>query len=114
MGSFVLSDFPRLEATAHDPSASSGSATIKHPYHPLHGNAFPVLKTRCVGGVDSLILRGTSGGTFGVPLAWTDLAEPSPWELLEKDPPIFSAPFLWVLVELIDSLATQDAKEGES
>ncbi len=65
-------------------------------------------------GVDTLILRGTSGGTFAVPLAWTDQAEPSLWEVLEKDPPIFHAPFLWTLVELLGSLSTQDAKKGES
>jgi len=80
----------------------------------MRGKAFPILKTRRVGGINTLSLRGTAGGTFAVPLAWTDQAEPSPWELLEKDAPIFSAPFLWRLVELVDSLSRQDAKEGES
>ena len=103
---------PHSAATALDRSASLGSATIKHPYHPLRGKAFPILKTRRVGGVDTLILRGTACGTFAVPLAWTDRAEPSAWELLEREPPIFSAPFLWALVEQVDSLSTQDAKEA--
>jgi hypothetical protein len=101
-----------------------GSAAIKHPFHPLHGQSFPILKTRRVGGVDTLTLRGTAGGTFAVPLSWTDHAEPTPWELLDREPPVFAAPFLWELVELIDSLRSaqsearrreqpsQDAKEA--
>jgi hypothetical protein len=37
-----------------------------------------VLKTRCVAGVETLILRGEPRpGTFGIPVAWTDLAPPS-------------------------------------
>ena len=39
---------------------------------------FQILKTRRVSGVDILILRNHSGGTFTVPLDWTDLADPSP------------------------------------
>jgi len=105
---------PCSAATALNRSASLGSATIKHPYHPLRGKAFPILKKRRVGGMDTLILSGTASGTFTVPLAWTDRAEPSPWELLEKDPPIFSAPFLWALVEQVDSFTTQDANGDES
>ena len=67
-----------------------------------------------MGGVDSLILKGTSGGTFGVPLAWTDRAEPSPWQILGKNPPFVSAPALWTLVELLDSLSRLKEREGES
>jgi hypothetical protein len=91
-----------------------GSATITYPCHPSRGEQFPVLKTRRVGGVDTLILRGTSGGTFGVPLAWTDRAEPSPWEAIGKDPPLFSAQSLSSLVGLLDSLSSQDDTEGQS
>ena len=87
-----------------------GSAAIKHPFHPLRGQSFPILKTRRVGGVDTLTLRGTAGGTFAVPLSWTDQAEPTPWELLDREPPFFAAPFLWKLVELIDSLRSAQSK----
>jgi hypothetical protein len=106
--------FPPLPATTLDLSASLGSTAIKHPFHPLHGKKFAILKSRRLHGVETLVLQGTAGGTFAVPLAWTDQAEPSLWELLEKDPPIFHAPFLWTLVELLGSLSTQDAKKGES
>ena len=69
---------------------------------------------RRIGGVDTLILRGTSGGTFAVPLAWTDRAEPDPWQIIGKNPPLFSAPSLASLVELLDLLSPQDEGEGES
>ena len=46
-----------------------------HPYHPLRGQQFPVLKMRRVSGVDTLILRGAGGETFAVPLAWTDAVD---------------------------------------
>ena len=109
---YVSLVFRPLPATTLDPSASLGSTAITHPFHPLHGREFAILKSRRVHGVETLVLQGTAGGTFAVPLAWTDQAEPSLWELLEKDPPIFHAPFLWTLVELIGSLSTQDAKKG--
>jgi len=38
----------------------------------LHGKRFPVLKKRRVSGRDTLILKGSSLGTFAVPEEWTD------------------------------------------
>jgi hypothetical protein len=66
-----------------------------------------------VGGVETLILKGTSGGTFGVPLAWTDRGAPSIWQILGKNPPRLAVPALWTLVELLDSLSGQTPKESE-
>jgi hypothetical protein len=34
-----------------------GWAEIRHPFHPLRGQRFKVLKKRRIGGVDTLILR---------------------------------------------------------
>ena len=51
-------------------------AKITHPYHPLRGQKFPVLKTRRVSGVDTLVLRGSNMGTFAVPKEWTDKGNP--------------------------------------
>jgi hypothetical protein len=81
-----------------------GSATITHPYHPLRGQQFRVLKTRRVAGKPTLIVEGTAGGSFAVPLAWTDRGAPSPWSDLKKLPPILYVPHLWSLLELVDSL----------
>jgi hypothetical protein len=104
----------RLSRTAHDHRLDLGSGAITHPYHPLRGQRFPVLKIHRIGGVDTVILRGTSGGTFAVPLAWTDRAEPSPWQTIGKSPPLFSAQSLASLVELLDLLSARDVNGGRT
>jgi len=63
-----------------------------HPFHPFRGQQFLILKTRRVSGVDTLILRGSTSGTFGIPRAWTDRAWPPP-----PEPPTQSVPWMaWV------------------
>jgi hypothetical protein len=59
-----------------------------------------------------MILRASSGGSFTVPLSWTDRAEPSPWETLKKIPPSLDALHLWELVELLEVLMAQKETEG--
>ncbi|MCP4603864.1 MAG: hypothetical protein GY847_25650 [Proteobacteria bacterium] len=54
-----------------------GFAEITHPYHPLRGQSFPILKTRKVSGTETLVLRGSPVGTFAVPLEWTDQDYPT-------------------------------------
>jgi len=54
-----------------------GWAQITHPFHPRRGQRFGVLKSRRVGGIDTLILRDAERGSFAVPLEWTDLAAPA-------------------------------------
>ncbi len=53
-----------------------GSAEITHPFHPLHGRRFAVLKIRRVSGVPTLSLRHTDRGSFAVPQDWTDWGAP--------------------------------------
>jgi hypothetical protein len=55
-----------------------GWAEIRHPFHPLRGQRFPVLKKRSVSGTDTLILREPSRGSFAVLREWTDLADIDP------------------------------------
>jgi hypothetical protein len=90
-----------------------GSAAITHPYHPLRGQQFPLLKIRRIGGVETVILRGTDG-TFAVPLAWTDRAEPNPWQTIGRNPPLFSAQSLASLVELLGLLSARDDNGGKT
>ncbi|MBI4864966.1 MAG: hypothetical protein HY815_32610 [Candidatus Riflebacteria bacterium] len=58
-------------------SRPSGSAEITHPFHPLRGRRFPILKFWRWSGVETLILQEASRGSFGVPRDWTDRALPS-------------------------------------
>jgi hypothetical protein len=54
-----------------------GWAEIRHPFHPMHGQRFEVLKKRRVAGVDTLILRESERGSFSVAREWTDWADPT-------------------------------------
>lgn len=48
-----------------------GSITITHPFHPLRGQTFPILKIRVVNHVH-LYSLDTTRGVVCVPEAWTD------------------------------------------
>jgi hypothetical protein len=76
-----------------------GWAEITHPFHPLRGQRFPILKTRRVSGIDTLLLQGTSMGTFAVPQQWTDQGDGKPQKSTFLD---FSC--LTALTDLVRSL----------
>jgi len=101
----------RSKRTALSLNEPSGWARITHPFHPFRGQPFLILKTRRVSGGDALILRGSIAGTFGVPLAWTDRASPSPQAGLPKVACPLDGHGLLQLVNLIDQL-NRDANEG--
>jgi hypothetical protein len=108
-GSRDQSRFPRSARTAHDPSEPLGWAEIRHPFHPLRGQSFPVLKKRCIAGVDTLILRGLERGTFSVAREWTDWADPSP--SLALSPRRWDADLLLDLANLLEQLSSQSSRE---
>ena len=54
-----------------------GWATVTHPFHPLRGKRFLVLKVRRVGGREVLSLFDEQSGTIALPREWTDHAPPS-------------------------------------
>jgi hypothetical protein len=83
-----------------------GSAEITHPFHPLRGQRFVVLKIKEVAGVEILSLRHAEMGSFAVRREWTDWAAPgtslepiSGQQLL-----LIDAPGLLALADLISSL----------
>ena len=92
--------------TAHDPIPHLGWAEIRHPFHPLRGQRFEVLKKRRIGGVDTLILRELERGTFSIAREWTDWADLSPRDLADVSPRRLDAESLFELVALLDQLAT--------
>lgn len=76
-----------------------GWAEIIHPYHPLNGQKFRILKIRKIAGEDILSLKGSSTGTFGIPRNWTDQSDP---HMFADDPLlILSYPYLVKLCELV-------------
>jgi hypothetical protein len=86
-----------------------GWAEIRHPFHPLRGQRFPVLKNRRVSGQETLILREPSRGSFAVPREWTDLADIDP---SCKSPRRLAIEPLLQLVALVEDLS-QGRGSGE-
>ena len=95
----------RSEQTALVHSSALGWAEIVHPFHPLRGRRFEVLKKRRVAGVDTLILRELERGTLSIPREWTDWADPTPYDSLTLPPHRLAADSLFELVALLDALA---------
>ena len=98
---------PCSDLTALSNSSPSGWAEITHPFHPLRGQRFPILKRKCVSGVDTLILRTNLGGGFAVAREWTDQADPCSLPA----PTILDAEHLLDLAVLLE-LLKQEVKEG--
>src|SRR5437879_4702502 len=91
--------------TALDHSSHLGWAEIRHPFHPLRGQRFEVLKKRRILGVDTLILRELERGSFSVAREWTDWADPSWYDALGFSPHRLDANSLFELVTLLKKLA---------
>ena len=88
-----------------------GWAEIRHPFHPLRGQRFEVLKKRRIAGVDTLILRELERGSFSVAREWTDWADPSPYDPLRLPPPRLDADALFELATLVEQLSRPE-QEG--
>jgi hypothetical protein len=78
-----------------------GWATVTHPFHPLLGKRFLVLKVRRVGGRDVLSLLDEHIGTIALPREWTDQAPPSPYSSVLEQAPVLHVACLLKLQELI-------------
>jgi hypothetical protein len=82
-----------------------GSAEVTHPFHPLRGHRFVVLKVRRVSGVDTLSLRHSELGSFAMPREWTDWAPPNAHVAPTDGKPLITDAFgLSALNELVASL----------
>jgi hypothetical protein len=96
--------------TAPFHSSHLGWAEIRHPFHPLRGQRFEVLKKRRVAGVDTLILRERECGSFSIAREWTDWADPSVYELFGLPPSRLNAESLLELVTLLEHLTEREEK----
>ena len=88
----------RSAQTALDHNQHLGRAEIRHPFHPLRGQRFEVLKKRRIAGIDTLILRERQRGSFSIAREWTDWADPSLYDLLAFPPQRLDADSLFELV----------------
>ena len=78
---------------------------ITHPFHPLRGKQFAVLKSRVVRGVECLVLKGSESGTFAVPRDWTDQARPDVYRDAGVAPCFLKLESLLSIVELSNSIS---------
>src|SRR5215469_13350738 len=69
---------PRSHRTALRSRQRLGSAEVTHPFHPLRGQKFVVLKLRTVSGVPTLSVRHPDLGSFAIPEDWTDWSASAP------------------------------------
>jgi len=95
----------RSGQTTLDRSSNLGWAEIRHPFHPLRGQRFEVLKKRRIAGIDTLILRDCKVGSFSIAREWTDWADPSVHDALCFPPSRLDAKSLFELVTLLEHLA---------
>ena len=69
-----------------------------------------MLKTRRIGGVDTLILREQTRGSFSVAREWTDWADPSLCDALGLPPRRLDADSLLELAVLLEQLTPKPEK----
>jgi Family of unknown function (DUF5372) len=81
-----------------------GSAEVTHPFHPLRGQRFVVLKVRRVAGVETLSLRHHDLGSFAIAREWTDWAPPGAPAVSAGKSLTIDAFGLLSLTELVTSL----------
>jgi len=82
-----------------------GSAEVTHPFHPLRGRRFVVLKVRHVSGIETLSLRHADLGSFAMPREWTDWAPPGRQASSGAVSLLIDASGLVALAELLASFA---------
>jgi hypothetical protein len=102
--------FRRPLRTAPEPKSHLGWAEIRHPFHPLRGQRFQVLKARRIAGIDTLLVRELDRGTFSIAREWTDWADPSPYEPLGLPPRLLKADSLFELATLLEQLSHPEQK----
>jgi hypothetical protein len=88
-----------------------GSAEVVHPFHPLRGQRFSVLKVRRVSNVETLSLRHAEFGSFAMPREWTDWAPPGAEASSPVDPLLVDAFGLVALAELVTAVALRQFRD---
>jgi uncharacterized protein DUF5372 len=78
-----------------------GWALITHPFHPLKGRRFAILKIRKMGGREVLSLYEDQRGSLPIPRDWTDQALLSPHAGLNEAAPILDVRCLLKLQDLV-------------
>jgi hypothetical protein len=87
--------------TALLPNPSLGWALITHPFHPLSGQRFAILKIRKIAGQEVLSLYDDKVGSLPILRDWTDQAVLCPHAGLIEPAPILDVRCLLKLHDLV-------------
>jgi hypothetical protein len=87
--------------TALASNSSLGWALITHPFHPLKGQRFAILKIRKIAEREVLSLYDDKRGSLPIPRDWTDQAVLSPDAGLIEPAPILDVRCLLRLHDLV-------------
>src|SRR5260370_6784783 len=93
--------------TALVPNSSLGWALITHPFHPLSGQRFPILKIRKIGGEDVLNLYAEARGSLSIPPDAADQALLRPYAGLVLPPPILDLQCMPHHLELVRAVTSR-------
>jgi hypothetical protein len=74
---------------------------ITHPFHPLCGQRFPILKARKIAGQEVFSLEDEKSGSLSIPRDWTDQAVLSSGAGFLEPAPLLNVACLLKLDELI-------------
>src|SRR5271157_4164655 len=98
---FDLSEWGQTLRTTLASNPSLGWALITHPFHPLKGQRFAILKIRKVAGREVFSLYDEQRGSLRIPRDWTDQAVLSADAGLIEPAPILDARCLLKLHDLV-------------
>ena len=93
----------RSDRITHLLNLDLGSLTITHPYHPLKGQSYDILKIKKINGERRYSLR-VDNDVVCVPESWTDRCVAHPIDLNEDRPLQFNAVDLAKLAGLLRDL----------
>ena len=79
---------------------------ITHPFHPLHGQAFPFVIAKRLWGEDRVTIQAGDRGLLALPANWTDYPPPDPYLQIGRGRARFRVADLLALAALIATRRT--------
>jgi hypothetical protein len=99
-------------STTPDDQDGEQRFTITHPFHPLHGQTFPLLAQRLAWGEERVFFPDPQTHELrSLPLAWTSLALPDPFLVVGKSLAVLRFGDLQQLAQFLRQQPTRGQEE---